>query len=85
MEMSSALFEPVLDTTDIEAARDSVGRAYVPHLIRPRDAGNGFHGLHLSRQLGAVAVDRISYGSDVQVIPETNLGQQYCVTHAASS
>ncbi|UAL29665.1 AraC family transcriptional regulator [Nocardioides rotundus] len=73
----------LLDTADLEFARDVVARAYAPHGIVLHGSPEKFRVHQASLERDGMAVDLLTYGSDSDVVPFEPLGAVYCIMHAA--
>ena len=61
---------PVVDTRDVDEAREAIGRIFCPHfLLVDGRWKNGFHAIHNVVEETAHSINAVSYGSAVEIDP----------------
>ncbi len=59
----------LLDTRDVDQAREAVAASYCPHLLSVKGRGRAFHAVQSEADLGAISVHHLEYGADTFVDP----------------
>lgn len=69
----------VLDTSQVDLAREILGSQYVSYDMQMRDDGRNFHVVQYSLSCGSVQIDRIMHHSPIYQVPNGPLGAHFAV------